>query len=282
MKRLIIPCRAALFCVLIVLLLTGTAAAEWPDTAGDFVLVVDSLPYDGSLFLVNGNTAYVSLREFACMADNSVVTWNTDSMTAAVTTDSLKLTVCPADSYITANGRVLWCENGILCLDGLIYVPVRQIARAFGFETEYVESENTAYLTRTSGSILPGDEYYDPEDLYWLSKIIHAESAGEPFLGKLAVGTVILNRVDSDEFPDSIYDVIFDSENGTQFTPTSNGAILKEAGDEAVLAAKICLEDTRLSGGMLYFLNEALAESHWITENCTFVVSIGAHDFYRD
>ena len=69
---------------------------------------------------------------------------------------------------------------------------------------------------------MPEEEFYDHDELYWLSKLIYAESGAEPFLGKLAVGTVVMNRVDSDEFPSNIVDVIFDKENGVQFTPTAN------------------------------------------------------------
>ena len=113
-----------------------------------------------------------------------------------------------------------------------------------------------------------------------MAKIINAESGGEPFLGKIAVGNVILNRDESDEFPESIYSVIFDNKNGVQFTPTVNGAINNEANEESVLAAKICLEDSSLSDDIVYFLNEDLAESKWIVENCRYVMTIGEHDFY--
>ena len=76
--------------------------------------------------------------------------------------------------------------------------------------------------------------------------------------------------------------MIFDTENGVQFTPTVNGAIGEEAEEESVLAAKISLESPVLDGDVLYFLNESLAESLWIVEHCTFVTVIGRHSFYRE
>lgn len=91
-----------------------------------------------------------------------------------------------------------------------------------------------------------------------------------------------MNRVDSDEFPSNIVDVIFDKENGVQFTPTANGAIEKDPDEDSIAAAKICLEDVRLSDDILYFLNEELSSSLWIVENCTYVMTIGCHDFYAD
>lgn len=242
-------------------------------------VLADGWEYDGKVIEKN-DTAYVSLREFACMADNSVVSWDEDSRMAYVTTDSLELSVSEENDYIEANGRALWCENGVFTIDGTLFVPLGKIAKAFGFGRSYSAAEHTTYLVRERASIESADEYYDEEELYWMAKIINAESGGEPFLGKIAVGNVILNRVESDEFPDSIYSVIFDNKNGVQFTPTVNGAINKEPNEESVLAAKICLEDSSLSDDILYFLNEDLAESKWIVENCRYVMTIGGHDFY--
>ncbi len=257
-------------------------AITW-DTPGlisnDLTIVTDGFRYNGENFTLNG-TAYVSLREFACWVDNSVVTWDYASESAQVETDSLSLSAAMDSNYMTANGRILWCEKGIFTLDGTLFVPLRQTAQAFGFETEYAAEEHTAYLTRRDGAILSGEEYYNQDDLYWLAKIIHAESQGEPFLGKLAVGNVVLNRVESEEFPDSIYDVIFDTENGVQFTPTANGAISEKAGEESILAAKICLEETRIWDKILYFLNIEKSTNFWIVENCTHIFTIGDHDFY--
>ncbi len=256
-----------------------SAAPHGEITENGVRIVVDEWEYDGQVFIYE-NAAYVSLREFAVMADNSVVGWDPDTHTAHVTTDSLELSAIEGNYYITANERVLWCESGIFTLRGTLYVPLRQAAKAFGFSHRYSSAENTTYLTRVRSSIVSGNEFYDTEELLWLSKIINAEAGGEPFLGKLAVGTVILNRVDSDEFPDSVYDVIFDNEHGVQFTPTSNGAITAEANNDSVLAAKISLEDTRISDDILYFLNYEIATNFWIVENCRYVMSIGSHDFY--
>ena len=255
------------------------AASPREFSEGAVNIIVDGWVYDGRI-LVYKNSAYVSLREFATMADNSVVSWDKSTHTAHVKTDTLELSAREAGYYITANGRVLWCESGIFTLGGSIYVPLRQVAYAFGFDHDYVYAENTTYLTRYRASVMSGEEFYDSDELYWLSKIINAEAGGEPFLGKLAVGTVILNRVDSDEFPSSIYDVIFDRENGVQFSPTTNGAIHSEPNYDSVLAAKLSLENTRISDEILYFLNEELATNFWIVENCRYVMSIGCHDFY--
>ena len=114
-----------------------------------------------------------------------------------------------------------------------------------------------------------------------MSRVISAESRGEPLLGKLAVGTVVLNRVASEEFPDTIYDVIFDRKWGVQFAPVANGTIYDDPTEESVLAARLVLDGARAAGDSLYFLAPDLTNNHWIMENQTHVTTIGCHWFYR-
>lgn len=257
----------------------AASSAQYAAAGNSYSVTLDGQTYEGRSFIEKG-TAYVSLREFACTVDNSVVSWDDPTKTSTVKTESLELHATAGEYYIEANGRILWCEKGVFIRDDILFVPLRQAAQAFGFDAYYDAASHSTSLTRVRGSIVSGDEFYDEDELYWLSQIIHAESQGEPFLGKIAVGSVILNRVDAVEFPDTIYDVIFDDEHGVQFTPTTNGEINKPAGEESVMAAKICLEDTRLSDEILYFLNQSIATNFWIVENCRYVLTIGSHDFY--
>ena len=114
-----------------------------------------------------------------------------------------------------------------------------------------------------------------------LSRIISAESRGEPLEGQIAVGNVVLNRVASADFPDTIYGVIFDDRWGGQFTPVRNGTIYQEPSARSVEAARLCLSGANTAGESLYFLAPALATNHWVMENRTHVVTIGSHWFYK-
>lgn len=262
-------------------MLAAAANAEslYPVEEADFEVYADGYLYDGDVLSVN-DTAYVSLREFACMADNAVVWWDDEEAAAHVETDSLELTAYEDGWYIEANGRMLWCEYGVFTEDGVLFVPLSRAAKAFGFDTVYDFEDNATYLTREKSAILPDSEFYDEDDLYWLSRIIHAEAQGEPFLGKVAVGNVIMNRIEADEFPDTVYDVVFDDDNGIQFTPTANGAIDNTPNDDSVIAAKLCLDGAEIDPDILYFLNMEIATNFWIPQNCRFVMAIGDHDFY--
>ena len=261
------------------LAVSASADCIYPTEPADFDIVVDGFAYEGEVLSVK-DTAYVSLREFSCMADNSVVRWEEEEAAAYVRTDSLDLRAPEDEFYIEANGRMLWCEYGVFTEDDVLYIPLGRAAKAFGFDTTYVYEDNTTYLTRLRSAVVPAEDYYDEEDVRWLSKIIHAEAQGEPFRGKLAVGNVILNRVESDEFPDTVYDVIFDRDHGVQFTPTVNGAIHQDPNEDSVLAAKLCLDGAVLNEQMLYFLNERIAGSLWVPQNRKFVMAIGEHTFY--
>ena len=162
----------------------------------------------------------------------------------------------------------------------MLFVPLRSLAAATGGVTVWDETSWTASVSGMTGRIASGADYYDSDDLYWLSRIIHAESQGEPLDGKIAVGCVILNRMASEEFPDTIYEVIFDRRHGTQFTPTATGTIYNTPNAESVQAAKICLEGYTLSETIQYFINESIATNTWVVYNRPYKLTIGNHDFY--
>lgn len=75
---------------------------------------------------------------------------------------------------------------------------------------------------------------YVEEDLYWLSRAIYSESGNQPMKGRIAVGTVILNRVADEAFPDTIQEVIFAP---GQFSPVANGTIYRTPDEKSVIAA---------------------------------------------
>ena len=99
--------------------------------------------------------------------------------------------------------------------------------------------------------------------------------------GQIAVGTVVLNRIASPQFPDTIQDVVFDDRYAVQFEPVENGTIYEEPAASSVEAAARCLAGERAAGDSLYFFAPALSEGTWIVEHCTYVTTIGGHRFYR-
>ena len=190
----------------------------------------------------------------------------------------------PGNIYITANGRYLALSalhpapNTLV--NGVTYVPLRTAVRAMGGSIHWNAGKRAVEITRGSGTITPGEQYYREDEVYWLSRIIYAESGAEPLRGQLAVGSVVMNRAASKQFPDTIYGVIFDRKWGVQFTPIANGAIYKTPSEESIIAAKLILDGCRISEQALYFLDPRQASSFWIVHNRQALFSIGCHDFY--
>lgn len=227
--------------------------------------------------LVEEDTTYVSLRTVAnVLAPNAAVTW--EDGTAWVRGTGLTLSARPGEQWLTVNGRALYIPHGVRLERGSTLVPVRALAQALGGGVEWSAGKG---VTLIPGSGRPEKPSYTEEDLYWMSRIISAESRGEPLLGKLAVGTVVLNRVRSEEFPNTVRGVIFDREWGVQFTPVANGTVYDEPTQESVLAAKLVLDGARAAGNSLYFIAPELTDNHWTMENRTYVTTIGCHWFYE-
>ena len=112
-------------------------------------------------------------------------------------------------------------------------------------------------------------------DLYLLAKCIHAEARGEPYIGKVAVGAVILNRVASPDFPNSIYGVIYQP---WAFTAVHDGQIDLDPDAPSYQAATDALNGWDPTYGCLYYYNPSTASSSWIFNRQT-VVTYGDHIF---
>lgn len=224
-----------------------------------------------------GNTTYVSLRTMAeVLSPGAEVTWS--GGTARIKGGGVEVTAVPGQKYLTVNDRALYIPDGVRNVNGRVMVPVRAIAAALGGTVSWSARGG---VTVTKGNGRPGKTPYTADELYWMSRIISAESRGEPLEGKVAVGTVVLNRVASPEFPNDVKSVIFDTKWGVQFTPVANGTIYDEPTAESVLAAKLVLDGGREAGDSLYFIAPSLTSNRWVMNNRPYVTTIGVHWFYR-
>lgn len=115
----------------------------------------------------------------------------------------------------------------------------------------------------------------ESNDLYLLAKCIHAEARGESYVGQVAVGAVILNRVADPDFPNSIYGVIYQP---WAFTAVHDGQINLEPEASSYQAATDALNGWDPTYGSIYYYNPATASSSWIFSRQT-VVTIGKHVF---
>ena len=189
--------------------------------------------------------------------------------------------------YMMADSRYFYTPNQYLDIDGEIYLPADLVERLFGVKIEFSPENMTANMDNAVLTLLRGGPNYyttkfESDDLYWLSRIIYTETRDQPMAGLIGVGNVVYNRVNSELFPDTVYDVIFErSPEVVQFDPAATNGIFLQPDERSVIAACMCMEGYNTVGDSMFFVNPRLCDSTWFENDLQFVVSIGDHDFYR-
>ena len=244
-----------------------TAAAEPDNTVP---LYINGL-LDGSCLVVDG-TARMTLARFALLAGLSYDGNGIAGVVPELSADG---------DYAVVNGRYFYLPDGLYELGGELYWPLTVLAKMFNCTVDWDAASGSINLDVTNVSLLTeGALYYNAQDVYWLSRIIYAESGNQSLAGQIAVGNVVLNRVSDPRFPDSVYAVIFDQTYGVQFSPVETGSIYAEPDNEAVVAAKLALEGYNTGGNALYFVNPSIGATGWFNQTRTYVTTIGDHVFY--
>ncbi len=118
---------------------------------------------------------------------------------------------------------------------------------------------------------------YSTAEYNLLARLISAEARGEPYIGQVAVGAVVLNRVEHPSFPTSLSGVIY--QNGA-FSCLYDGQFDKPVADSAYKAARDALNGMDPSGGAIYYFNPATATNGWIWSR-PYITTIGKHRFCK-
>ncbi|MCI9593416.1 MAG: cell wall hydrolase [Lachnospiraceae bacterium] len=123
---------------------------------------------------------------------------------------------------------------------------------------------------------------YDDRDYQALLSIVQAEAGGCDDTGKILVANVVLNRVKSDRFPDSIADVVYQK---SQFSPVADGSIHRaEVSESTKACVNRALGGEDYSRGALFFMNRGASQPgnvSWFDRELTFVLQHGAHEFFK-
>ena len=254
----------------------GQIAAEPSQNA---ILVVEGKHltlrnFDGNL--------YVSLNALCRAIDKTTAQFRIKNRIfyADVQKGELTASAIEGEQLVIANGRYLYSDLPNIYRDKVLYVPVASAVEAVGGKIERVSGKYHYLKTNEHAAIAHGDSYYDADCVLWLGRIIQAESGNQPLEGKIAVGSVVMNRVDSPDYPNTIYSVIFDDKYGVQFTPAATGSVWCTPSEDSIKAAKIVLDGYRTDDDILYFMNEAIATSTWISDNCDYAFTIADHSFW--
>jgi len=149
---------------------------------------------------------------------------------------------------------------------------VMEYQRSYGLKVDGIVGSRT--LEAMGLSETAAEDSYD-NDLYLLSRIISAEARGEPYLGQLAVGAVIMNRVSHPSFPNTIAGVIY--QNGA-FSALSDGQFDEPISEESRRAAREVLSGVNPVSGAIYYYNPKTATNAWIRSRPV-IRTIGDHVF---
>lgn len=232
-------------------------------------------------YIVGDQAVYISVSEFCKALKLAYAPGSAGDGGYSASFGDMTLCVPGSGKYMSANGRYFYLPYGAQVFDGDYCLPAAELSKLVCAEVQWDAATASIDIDTTNmGDIRDGDGYYNAEDLKWLSRIIGAESGNQSLEGMMGVGNVVLNRVADPTCPDTVYGVVFDTRYGVQFSPVETGSIYLEPNDEAVVAAKLCLEGYNVAGSSLYFVNPQTGSTAWFRETRTFVVTIGDHDFY--
>ena len=158
-----------------------------------------------------------------------------------------------------------------------------KIAYQHGVTVQKIKTANG----KTNDLIYPGQKLYIPQeaiseaDKDLMARLVSAEAKGEPYAGKVAVATVILNRLSSPDFPNSIKEITYQVVDGHYaFSPVQNGTIYQPADADSKRAVNEALGFWGQGNGSLYFYNPEISTSKWIFSR-EVTVRIGNHVFAK-
>ena len=155
---------------------------------------------------------------------------------------------------------------------------VKRFQSSVGITSDGIAGSKTLlYLGLDSSS--GGGSYgsYSSSDMWLLAKVIEAEARGESYVGQVAVGAVVLNRVESSSFPDTISGVVYQAGAFSAVTD-SNWSVSPSATSKK--AAQDAINGWDPSYGCLYYYNPAKTSNKWIRTRPV-VTTIGSHVFCK-
>ena len=263
---------------LLCVFLCGTALAEETDNGVSYTeapVYVDGLLSCRGYMI--GDNSYVSL-EAACavLGYDADVNYDKEINELTVEVAGITITAGAEDYYLCANGRYLYLPDGYMEIDGYFIIQTDALAKIFTLELTRDDETGAINLSTADEQILQsGDEYYNEDDIYWMSRIITWESGNQPVAGQIGVGNVILNRAGDARFGETIKDVIFQE---GQFSVVSTGAIYGEPYEISVVCAKLVYEGYNTVGDALFFQTGRYWGSGMI--ETTWLCQIADHNFF--
>lgn len=133
-------------------------------------------------------------------------------------------------------------------------------------------------MSVSGGSSGGGGGSSNNNDLYLLARLVYGEARGEPYKGQVAVAAVVLNRVKSSSFPNSMSGVIYQS---GAFSVVADGQINLSPNETAIKAARDAMNGWDPTGGCLYYYNPEKTTNKWMLSKPV-LLTIGKHSFFKE
>lgn len=230
--------------------------------------LLDGVPMEISAEL-HGGTSYFPLEEAVkAFYPDCEVSVSDGAFTAKGT--GFTLTAKCGANYFEVNDRYIYVSTPLKKrgADGMVLIPARSLGTALGISVDW---DGRVLFTSGGAALSADNKPYTAEELDLISRVIMHESGNQPLEGKIAVGCVIMNRVNNGSFPNTVYDVIYQK---NQFPGATNAT----PNEESVIAAKLVLEGANLYPDIYWF--NGVGKSCWASRNKTLLYTIGGHAFY--
>lgn len=209
--------------------------------------------------------------EFGSSADEIIMTDVHDSIseTTAETVEQLLEPQLSMETYRVSKGDSLyWIAERY-------DTTIHRIKELNKLTTETIHTDQVLIVPVNTVKEYPAGVSLTDKEVKWIAQMIHAEARGEPYIGQVAVGAVIINRLKSRKFPNTVYEVLF-QENA--FQPIRNGTFFTTASEQAYRAALEALNGNDPTNGALYFFNPKISSNKFMHTRTT-SITIGQHRF---
>jgi N-acetylmuramoyl-L-alanine amidase len=266
------------------------------EAANNITIELDGKKLQGSsnLSVIKDGRVFVPVR-FIAEEIGVDVDWISVHKKVILTKRNSKVELVIGSKNFKLNGKKQQLDVSPFIYKGRTLVPLRLVANGLGLDVQWDVSSRTVVIlhqnkaqsqeavsrSKATAPQSPSRQVsYSEDDLYWLAKMIYAEARGETMAGQVAVGAVILNRVEHPNFPKTVRSVIFEKWGiYYQFEPVQNGSIYRlEPGATAYQAAKSALAGEDPTKGALFFHNPKISKSDWMASKPV-AIRIGNHEF---
>ena len=187
------------------------------------------------------------------------------------------ITVFHASSLLAATTHKVKAGDTLFLLSKKYGVAITSIKMENGLRSNTLMIGQQLRIPSGNTSRSSINSNFSQDDVNWLAKTVYSEARGEPYEGQVAVAAVVLNRLQSGNFPNTIRGIVFEP---LAFSAVADGQIYMTPNPLAVQAAKDALAGWDPSGGALYYWNPAKATSKWIWSR-PIIKRIGNHVFAR-